>query len=64
MGWTHLDKFCACLKHSMLGFKTFQMYDQNVGKAVDEVVKKSCNEACAIERKLTIENAADIEKNL
>lgn len=62
LGWTHLKKFLACINIPCPDFKTFKKYEQEVGLAAEEVVKESCIEATALERKLTIEKAESIEK--
>ncbi|XP_076664951.1 uncharacterized protein LOC143367212 [Andrena cerasifolii] len=64
MGWTHINKFFACLNIPCFNYNTCKVYEKEVGKAAEQVAKKSCEDAAAVERMLTIQNVTSIEKSL
>lgn len=64
LGWTHLSKLCACLNIPCFDYKTYQRYEAEIGEAAEKVAKKSCSDAAALERKLTLEQIEDITKLL
>lgn len=64
IGWTHLNKLLSCLNIPTISFSTFKRYEHKMGTLVDKVAKESCEKATALERNLTVTNAAVIEKLL
>lgn len=64
LGWTHLNKVFSCMNIPCFDFKTFKVYEQEVGIAAESVAKASCRKATALERELTVENAGSISKLL
>ncbi|XP_076664947.1 uncharacterized protein LOC143367209 [Andrena cerasifolii] len=64
LGWTNMKKLLVCMNVPCPDFKTFKKYEQEVGLAAEAVAKKSCIKATALERKLTVEEAQNIENQL
>ena len=64
ISFTNLNKLLACLNIPEIDFKTFKRYEQEVEQSVENVAKKSCEEAVELERKLTLENASTMKKQL
>ncbi|CAL1672156.1 unnamed protein product [Lasius platythorax] len=64
MGWTHLNKILSCLNIPTISFSTLKRYEQEIGPLVEKVAKESCVKAAALERNLTIKDAATIEQFL
>lgn len=45
-------------------FRTFKKYEQKVEDFAEDIAKQSCSNAVLLEKKLTIEQAENIEKQL
>ena len=64
IGFSNLNKLLSCLNIPEISFKTYKRYESEVGKSVEKVARKSCEDAAELERKLTVENAAKIQETL
>ena len=64
IGFRNLNKFLACMNIPTIDFKTYKRYETEMGESLEKIARKSCEEAAALERELTIENASKIQENL
>lgn len=64
IGFTNFLKFLTTMNIPPICFKTYKRYENEVGHAMEQLAKRSCEEAAAIERKLTMENALKLQENL
>ncbi|KYN23169.1 hypothetical protein ALC57_04411, partial [Trachymyrmex cornetzi] len=64
LGWTHVQKLFACMNIPYFNFKTFKIYEREVGLVAEKIAEESCKEATALERKLTLEQAEIIKQQL
>lgn len=61
MGSTH--KHLTSLNIPSVDFKTFRKYEYEMGTAIEEVAKESCERA-KVEREMTIQNSDNIQQLL
>ncbi|XP_043270812.1 uncharacterized protein [Venturia canescens] len=60
MGYSHLNKFLACIDSPVIDSKLFKRHEREVGKTVEAVAKESCSKWAETERELTIKNADEL----
>ena len=64
VGFSNFNKILSCLNIPQIDFKTYKRYETEVGQQVEVIAKESCKNAAELEKKLTIQNAANIEEIL
>lgn len=64
VGFTNFNKVLTTMNIPPIAFRTYKRYESEVGDAMEELAKRSCEEAAIIERNLTLEKASMIQENL
>ena len=64
IGWLNVNKLLACLNMPNINYSTYKRYEAEVGNCIENLAKKSCEEATELERQLTIQNLENLKQQL
>lgn len=64
IGYTELQKICACLNLPCIDNRVYKRYEAEVGLAIEAAAKESCKRAAFEETRMVLDKMSDLLKEL